>query len=409
MKILLVTPHYWPEPFRVPDVARSLAARGHEIEVMTALPNYPAGEFFEGYGLRGPYLEDHEGIRVARVPVCPRGRGGALRLAFNYASFAMMGALRALSLGRRKWDVVFVFQLTPVTAIFPAVVIRALYGTPVAIWVQDLWPESVASTGIGRSRVVYAAARAISSWLYRRCDRVMGTSRAFRPRLEGLGVAVDRFEHLPQWAEAFFEGDRSDEASVPPGPWSEGFPVMFAGNLGRVQGLDTLIRAAELLRHDDDIRWVFVGDGSRRPWLEAEIARRGLDQKVFLLGRHPARAMPAFFARAGAMVVSLKRDDTMALTLPAKVQSYLAAGRPIVGSIDGEAARVIEESGAGWAAPADDPGALASIVKRMKNLPRAELDAMGERARAYSAAQFARERCLDVLERVLGDAARKVR
>jgi glycosyltransferase involved in cell wall biosynthesis len=407
MRILVVTPHYWPEPFRVADVAGSLAARGHEVEVLTALPNYPAGEFYDGYGLGGPYHQEHDGIRITRVPVCTRGGGGALRLALNYASFATSAAVKALSLGRRRWDVVFVFQLTPVTAIFPAAVIRALYRTPVAIWVQDLWPESVVSTGIGRSRPIYAVARAISAWLYRRCDRVMGTSRAFQPRLEALGVAADRFEHLPQWAEDFFEDGESKEASVPPGPWSEGFPLMFAGNLGRVQGLETLMRAAELLRDEDDIRWVFVGDGSRRQWLQDEIARRGLEQKVFLLGPHPARAMPALFARAGAMLVSLKHDETMALTLPAKVQSYLAAGRPIVGSIDGEAARVIEESGAGWAAPADDAGGLAEIVKRMRSLPRAELDAMGARARAYSAARFARERCLDVLERVLRDAARK--
>ncbi len=404
MRILVVTPHYWPEPFRVADVAAALKARGHHVEVLTALPNYPSGRFYEGYGLRGPYHEEHEGIGITRVPVCPRGNGGALRLALNYASFAISAAVKAILLGRRKWDVAFVFQLTPVTAIFPAAAIRALYRVPVAIWVQDLWPESVVSTGIGRSRLVYSAARAVSAWLYRRCDRVMGTSRAFQPRLEMLGVAADRFEYLPQWAEGFFE-HRSEGAAVPLGPWSEGFPVMFAGNLGRVQALDTLIRAAELLRDDDDIRWVFVGDGSRRQWLQDEVALRGLEQKVFLLGRHPARDMPAFYARAGAMLVSLKRDETMALTVPAKVQSYLAAGRPILGSIDGEAARVIEESGAGWVAPADDPVGLAEIVKRMKSLPAAELDAMGARARAYSAAQFARERCLDVLERVLELAA----
>ncbi len=180
---------------------------------------------------------------------------------------------------------------------------------------------------------------------------------------------------------------------------------MFAGNLGRVQALDTILDAADLLRDDDEIRWVFLGDGSRREWLEAETRRRGLDDKVFLLGRHPPTHMPAYYAKAGAMLVSLSRDDTMALTVPAKIQSYLAAGRPVVASIDGEGARIVEESGGGWAAPAGDAAALAEIVARMKNLPQPDRTAMGERGRSYCARHFARDQCLDRLERVLEDTA----
>ena len=404
MRILLVSSYYSPEPFRVAHVAAELKARGHEVEVLTGLPNYPEGRLYDGYGARGPYEEEIEGIRVTRVPVIPRGSGGAVRLLLNYLSFAITASLRAISVGRRKWDVVFVFQLSPVTAILPALVIRALYRTPVAIWVQDLWPESVASTGFGRSRLLSAAARAISGWLYRRCDRVMGTSRAFQPRLEALGVPEGRFDYLPQWAEDFFAGGGSDVA-LPPGAWSSGFPVMFAGNLGRVQALETVLDAAELVRDDDEVRWVFVGDGSRREWLQGEVDRRRLHGKVFLLGRRPAAEMPAFFAKAGAMLVSLKRDDAMALTLPAKVQSYLAAGRPVLGSIDGEGARVIEDAGAGLAAPASDSHALAGIVRRMKNLPAADRAEMGERGQRYSAANFGRERCVSELERVLREAA----
>ncbi|WP_242392039.1 glycosyltransferase family 4 protein [Anaeromyxobacter oryzisoli] len=403
MRILLVCPYYWPEPFRVARVAADLKARGHEVEVLTGLPNYPAGRFYAGYGARGPFHEEHEGIAITRVPLVPRGAGGAIRLLLNYLSFAVTASWKALSLGRRRWDVVFVFQLSPVTAILPAVVMRALYGTPVAIWVQDLWPESVASTGFGRSRLLYAAARAISAWLYRRCDRIAGTSRAFRARLEALGVPGWRFSYLPQWAEDFF-GERAKGPALAAPRWASGFPIMFAGNLGRVQALETVVAAAEQVRDDPEIRWVFVGDGSQREWLETEVSRRGLQDRIFLLGRHPAEEMPAFFAKAGAMLVSLKRDDTMALTIPAKVQSYLAAGRPILGSIDGEGARVIEEAGAGLTAPAGDPAALAELARRMKSLPAAERAAMGERGRAYSARHFSRERCVDELERLLHDA-----
>jgi colanic acid biosynthesis glycosyl transferase WcaI len=401
MRILIVSPHYDPEPFRVSDVARELKARGHDVEVLTCLPNYPAGTFYPGYGLRGPYREVLDGIRIMRVPLVPRGSGTAVRLMLNYASFAFVTALVALWIGRRRWDTVFVFQLSPVTAAFPATILRAVFGTPVVAWVQDLWPESVGSSGLGRSRALYAIARAVSGWIYRRCDRVLGTSRAFGPRLQALGVAPERFEYLPQWAETFFvpRADRSPPADA--ASWRSGFPVMFAGNIGRVQGLDTVLAAAEITRDDEEIKWVFVGDGSAREWLRSEVKRRALQERVFLVDRRPADQMPTLFAEAGAMLVSLKRDETMALTVPAKVQSYLAAGRPIVASIDGEAARVVVESGAGLAAPAGDPSALADIVRTLKALPRAELDAMGERGRSFSLEHFGRERCLDQLERSL--------
>jgi glycosyltransferase involved in cell wall biosynthesis len=320
----------------------------------------------------------------------------------NYVSFALAASLRALSLGRRGWDAIFVFQTSPVTSVLPAAVIRWRHGTPVATWVQDLWPDSLKATGFGGSRALYAIAGLVSGWLYRRSDRVLGTSRAFLPRLVSHGVDPGRFVYLPQWAESLFAGT-AGAVELPPGPWSSGFPVMFAGNLGRVQSLDTILDAATLARDDDELRWVFVGDGSRRNWLEQEVVKRGLQEKVFLLGRRPASEMPAFFAKAGAMLVSLQRDETMSLTVPAKIQAYLAAARPIVASMDGEGARIIEESGAGFVAPAGDAPGLAQAVLRMKSLHPAQRAAMGEQGRTYSDAHFARERCLDEVERVLRD------
>lgn len=403
MRILLVTSYYSPEPFRVADVATGLRKRGHDVHVLTGLPNYPSGRFFPGYGIRGPYREVIDGIHVIRVPIVPRGRGGAFKLVLNYASFAGAAALKALLLRRRRWDAVFVFQLSPVTTIFPAILLRSLFKVPVVTWVQDLWPESIVASGMGRSRTLYALARLISGSLYRRCDRLLGTSRAFEQPLAALGVAAEKFVYLPQWAEAF-SSEAGRGTRLPPGRWQDGFPIVFAGNLGRAQSLETVLGAAECLRADEDVRWVFIGDGSRREWLQAEVTRRALSEKVFLLGRYPAHEMPAFFEKAGALLVTLRQDAAMALTIPAKLQSYLTAARPILGSIDGEAARVILESGAGLAAPAGDPGALAGLVSRMKSLSAADRVAMGERGRAYARQHFDREHCLDVLERCLQGA-----
>lgn len=404
MRILLVCSYYWPEPFRVAHVAADLKARGHDVEILTGLPNYPEGRIYDGYGVFGPFHQVHEGIPVTRVPLIPRGSGSALRLLLNYLSFAITASLRAVALGRKKWDVVFVFQLSPVTAILPALLVRWLYRVPVAVWVQDLWPESIASTGFGRSRLLYSVARRLSAFLYRRCDRLAGTSRAFQAPLEALGVDGSRYAYLPQWAESFFDA-RADRQSDAPA-WASGFPVMFAGNLGRVQALDTVLDAADRAREDAEIRWVIVGDGSLRRWLEDEVMRRNLGDRVFFLGRRPAEEMPGLFRRAGALLVSLKRDDAMALTVPAKIQSYLASGRPIIASMDGEGARVVEEAGAGFTAPAGDAEALARAVRRMKALSPEDRAALGAAGQAYSAHFFARERCVDALEELLVSAAR---
>jgi glycosyltransferase involved in cell wall biosynthesis len=402
LRVLVVSQYYWPEDFRITDLARGLCERGHEVEVLTGLPNYPAGRFMTGYGLRGPYSEEHEGVAIRRVPLVPRGAGGALRLAANYLSYATTASLRALSM-RPRWDVSLVFQPSPVTSALPAVALRALRGVPSAVWVQDLWPESVLATGLVRSRALYAVARAVSGWLYRRFDAVLGTSEAFGPRLEVLGVTRRRYHWLPQWAEDIYTRPAPGAGAAP--GWARGFPVVFAGNLGRVQALDTVLDAADLLREDPDVRWVFFGDGSMSKWLADESRRRGLMERVHLLGRRPAAEMPANFAHAGAMLVSLKTDEVLSLTVPAKVQSYLAAARPIVASLGGEGARIIEESGAGVAAPPGDARALAAAVRRIKDVPAAERAAMGRRGRAYYDRQFSRPVCLERLEQVLAGLA----
>jgi glycosyltransferase involved in cell wall biosynthesis len=404
MKILVVTTYYWPETFRITDLVAGLKARGHDVEVLTGLPNYPAGRFLPGYGLTGPYREEHEGVQIWRVPVVPRGNGGAVRLVLGYLCYPLSAALRALTMLGHRWDVVFVMQLSPVTVIFPAALVAWLKRIPLVAWSQDLWPESVASAGFARSRAGSGAVRALSGWLYHRCDRLLASSRAFLPRLAALGVPQQRLGYLPQWAEETFTGTPA-APSDPGEEWSKGFPVMFAGNLGRVQALDTILDAAELLRDERELRWVFLGDGVLSEWMAAEAKRRGLADCVFLLGRKPVKEVPAYLAKAAAMLVSLKPDDTMSLTVPAKVQSYLAAGRPIIGSLDGEGARVIAESGSGWSAPAGDAKALAALVARMMGLTAAERAELGRRGQAYCASNYSREGCLDLIESELAKAS----
>jgi glycosyltransferase involved in cell wall biosynthesis len=403
VRILIISQYFWPESFKINDLALGLESRGHSVAVLTGMPNYPSGKYFEGYRLTSPRREDYHGIEVTRVPIVPRGRGQGWRLALNYASYAALATLRLLRRGRRRWDVALVYEISPVTQILPAVALRRLDKTPFAVWVQDLWPESVTASGLVRSRWVVEVIRRLSRWLYTRADLLLGSSEAFLPRLAAMGVRPDRLGYLPNWAEEAYTG--------PPGaapelvPWEGGFTVMFAGNLGRVQGLETVLDAAEILRGEPGVRWVLVGDGSHRGWIEEQCVRRGLSGCVHLLGRRPVADMPGLFARAGAMLVSLKPDEVVSLTIPAKLQTYLAAGRPVLGSIDGEAARVIEASGAGFSARAGDAEGLAANVMRLMRMAPEDRAQLGVRGREYCARHFGRGVCLDRVEEALARLA----
>jgi glycosyltransferase involved in cell wall biosynthesis len=400
MRILIVTEHYWPEAFRITDLAAGLRERGHEVEVLTGMPSYPAGRYFPGYRPWGPLSEIHDGVRITRVPIVPRGRGNAWRLTLNYGSY-VAAAMARLPL-RSRFDVSLVYQPSPVTTCIPALALRRATGAPVAVWVQDLWPESVVASGLARSRWLLEPIERLSRALYTSCDLVIGQSEAFVDRLREVGVEPERLACVPNWAEELYkEAPQPTAADV---PWNGEFAVLFAGNLGRVQALDTVMAAARLTRDDPGIRWVFVGDGPLKTSLEAEVQAQDLADRVLFLERRPPTDMPALFARAGALLVSLKSDPAMALTIPSKVQSYLAAGRPILASLDGEGARIVEASGAGWSAPAGDAGRLAENVRRMKQLPAVDRESMGIEGRNYYDRVFDRRICLDQFEALLARA-----
>jgi glycosyltransferase involved in cell wall biosynthesis len=401
MRILVVSQYFWPESFRINDVVHGLRERGHEITVLTGIPNYPEGRYFRGYGFFGPVREDYEGIPVVRVPLLARGNGGAVRLALNYLSFVVTASLLAPLRLRGKFDAILVYEPSPVTVMLPAILLRRLRRVPVLFWVQDLWPESLSATGMVKANWILALVERMVRFIYRRSDRILIQSQAFREQVQRLGGKPDRIVYLPNSAETFYRpvelGADAEEGTLVP----EGFLVMFAGNIGAAQSFGTVIEAATLLRDTPEIQWVVLGDGRMRDWAETEVGKRGLADRVHFLGRFPPESMPRFFALADALLVTLRRDPVFAMTVPSKLQSYLACGRPIVGALDGEGARVLEEAQAGIACPADDARALADAVLRLYRMPEAERARMGERGRAYFEAEFERGILLHRLERCI--------
>lgn len=378
--------YYWPESFRINEVVESLRRVGCHITVLTGQPNYPQGEVFDGYSAVGFGVQQHEaGYSICRVPLAPRGRGGACGLVANYLSFVFSASLLGPWLLRKqRFDVIFVYAPSPIIQAIPAVWLAFIKRAKLVTWVQDLWPQSLEATGFVRNRRVLAMVAVLVRWIYRHCDLLLVQSQAFIPPVKAMAGIIP-VQYHPNPGELAF--DQTQPLGPPALVLEPGFNVVFAGNLGTVQALDTVLDAAELLRPHADVRMVLVGSGSRSEWLQQEVVRRQLGN-VQLAGRFAPEAMPGILAQASALLVSLARSPIMSQTVPSKVQAYLAAGKPIIASLDGEGARVVGESGAGVSCPAEDAVALAQAVLRLRDMPSDELQRMGEAGLIYYKQHF---------------------
>lgn len=409
MKILIVTQYFWPESFRINDLALGLSDRGHDVTVLTGKPNYPTGRFFAGYGFFSHGHDLYKGIPVIRAPLIPRGNGSRVRLVLNYISFAFIASVYAAVRYRDKFDVTLVYAPSPITAALPALLYKMLRRTPTMIWVQDLWPESLAATGAIRAAWLLRPVAILARYIYKYCDLVLVQSRQFAEPIRRLGVDANRVRYFPNSAEELYRP--IDPGSCIPERESlpSGFRVMFAGNIGAAQDFETILAAAERLKSYSHIKWTIVGDGRLLPWVITEIKRRGLGETVCLLGIHPVETMPRFFALADVMLVTLKKHPVFSLTIPAKMQSYLACAKLIVAALDGEAARVVQDSGAGVAVEAGNADALADAILMVSHMPSTEREMMGKSGHRYFKAHFERNQLLAQLENWMSELMVKQR
>lgn len=405
MRLLVVSQYFWPENFRVNDLAAELVARGHEVTVLTGQPNYPDGEIFPEFRDRpGDYCE-LAGAEIVRVPVIPRGRNKA-QLVLNYLSFALSASVLGIfRLRRRRFDAIFVFQTSPITAALPAIALRRIKQAPVLMWVLDAWPDTLSAVGIIRSPRLLAAVGGLVRFTYRRCDRILVQSEAFFDNVRRYAGNTEHVRYFPNWPEPVFAQSVEAAAAGELGAYEGDFNILFAGNVGEAQDFPAILDAAAALSDVPRLRWLIVGDGRAAPMVREDIALRGLEDKVILLGRHPIERMPSFFAASDAMLVSLRNEPIWAMTIPGKIQSYFAAGKPVLAMLNGEGARVIGESGAGLVAPAGDGLALARQVLAMMAMPKKDLDAMGAAGRNYCRAHFDRSKLFNLLESWLDEVS----
>lgn len=391
MKILVVCQHYWPEPYPLPDLCEELVRRGHSVDLITDVPNYPMGITYPDYKNGARRREQHNGVNITRTFTIPRRHNAVFRL-LNYYSYAWSSSRYARYL-REDYDVVFTNQTSPVMMSSAAFAYARKHGKKVVMYCMDLWPACLAAGGIRESSPIYRFFGWESRRLYNKPDRILITSRMFRDYLvQQHGVDDAKIAYLPQYAAAQFDSVPSTD------PDKKTVDLMFAGNVGAAQSLTTVLQAAERLRQIKQLRWHIVGDGSELEHLQKLAAEKQLDCVIFH-GRKPPEEMPRYYAMADAMLVTLTADRFISLTLPGKVQTYMAAGKPVIGSGNGEIPLVIGAAQCGFCAPAEDPQGLAEAVQRFLECPdRAQL---GRNARAYYEQHFTRKHFMDVLEREL--------
>jgi glycosyltransferase involved in cell wall biosynthesis len=405
MRLLIVTQYFWPENFRINDLANELAHRGHEVTVLTGLPNYPRGKIFKEFLDNFEAFSSFEKVKIVRVPLIPRG-SGAVQLLMNYISFAISASLLGpWKLRGQKFDVVLICQLSPVFVGLPGAFLAWIKRVKVAMWVLDLWPDTLKALGIVKSPLIMAILGNFVSFIYRRCDLILSQSQSFIPKIKKSLGNNTRVIYFPSWAEDIFKSYKA--SSAPEVPDKDGsFNVMFAGNVGEAQDFECILSAATLLKKYSHIRWLIVGDGRMYAWVASQIELRNLRGHVLLLGRHPVERMPDFYAKADAMLVTLSDQEIFSMTIPGKLQSYMAAGMPIIAALNGEGANIIRCAKAGFTCSAGNADELASLVYKMAELPKDERQAMGNNGLVFSQVVFDRRLIVDMAEKYLLELCR---
>lgn len=397
MKLLVVSQYFWPENFRINDLVQELVARGHSVTVLTGVPNYPDGKVFPEYLRDSNAFSSYQGAEIVRVPMTARGKT-SVGLMLNYFSFALSATvLGAWKLRGRHYDAIFSFEPSPITVGIPAAAMRTLKRAPLAFWVLDLWPETLQATGKVHSPRILRLVGHLVRFIYDRCDLILAQSQSFISQIKRYAGEKKDVRYFPSWSEVIFDLARATPA--PEVTSSSGtFNVMFAGNIGDSQDFPAILDAAESLREYPDIQWLIVGDGRAASWVSGEIERRRLHKHVVMLGRHPIDRMPSFFKHADTLLVTLKDEAIFSMTIPGKVQSYLAAGIPIVAMLNGEGARVINTSGAGITCRAGDHAGLAAAVLKLRGMKPQERHDMGKNGVAVSEREFDRNTLISQLE-----------
>lgn len=402
MKILFVCQHYKPEPFRLSDICEDLVRKGHEVSVLAGIPNYPEGKIYADYRHSKKRREIIEGVTIYRTYTIPRKKSVVYRL-LNYFSFAISSTIGVL-LGKYKtkdgsnFDCVFVNQLSPVMMAWAGMVYKNKYKKPLFLYCMDVWPDSLTVGGVKQDGLIFKLFKFISKQVYRASDYIFVTSPSFKNYfVKQFDILEQKITYLPQYAEDLFIPDESKVNK-------ESVDLTFAGNIGKAQNLETILKAASLIEKNADlpkkIHFHFVGDGTELLSMKSLAHELGLENVSFY-GRRSLEEMPTFYKKSDAMLVSLIGNSIVSRTIPGKIQSYMAAGKPIIGAISGDTKTILEDAKCGFVSPEQDVEQLAQNICEFSMLSTEEQRELGKQARCYYEKHFSKEQFMTQLENYL--------
>ncbi len=393
--ILVISQYFYPEQFRINDICKELVNRGFEVTVVTGIPNYPQGKFYKGYGLRKRRNEEYKGIHIIRLPIIPRGNGSIMMI-LNYFSFVLSGFVWKM-FTQIKADKVFIFEVSPMTQALVGVWYAKKRKIPCHIYVQDLWPENVEIvTGI-QNKTIIGGINLMVDYIYNNCTKILATSPSFIKQIGKRKLDKKKLIYWPQYAEEFYRvvpvvplKDMKDD---------ETFKIVFTGNIGYAQGLDILPNVALLLKEKNiKCRFCIIGDGRYRKELEQNIQKMKVTDMFKFFGTKLPEEIPQYLAHCQVAFLSFADNPLFEKTIPAKLQSYMACGIPILASASGETKRIIEEAKAGVVCKLGDSNQICDCIIKMTQMSLDEINSMRENAVSYFNEFFNKKKLMDELE-----------
>lgn len=391
MNLLIITQYFYPENFRINDLAEYYIEQGHKVTVLTGYPNYPEGKFYHGYSLFRNNVEIFNSIKIFRIPIIPRGKS-KISLTLNYLSYLINSSFFVLFLKKSQFDLIFVYEPSPITVMIPAMIFKKKTGIPIYFWMLDLWPDSLVATNTTKNKFILNLFEKLVASIYKYSDKILISSHSFEQHILSRNGLRKKILYFPNWADKIVEQiSKSTTLNTEKPVLPVGFNVMFAGNLGEAQDLETLIKIGIKLNNYKDINFVILGKGRKLEWLKASIQENKLINNFFLLGEIKLEEVMEYLICANVLYLSLNKSDVFKSTVPGKLQTYFLAGRPIVSAVDGETYEIIKNAEAGIPCNSGDVDGVVKAILKIRELSVEEREKIGLNAKSFYWSQFARD------------------
>lgn len=395
-RVLIYTNHFFPENFKVNEIAFMLSQEGVDVKIITGIPNYPEGKIYPGYGFFKRNSEQVNGVEVKRLWLIPRGNGSKIRLILNYISYFISCLFYTIyiALFKKKYDVVFVHHTSPIFIMISPILYKWIKRPKMVLWDLDMWPDTLVALDVIKSRKMIVFLEKLMKWVYKRYDKLLIGSRSFAEKAK-IRVNSSKVDYFPNWAEdVFTKGEIIKPLTAPEFP--KGFKIMYAGNIGEAQDFENIFKAMEVLK-DEDINWLIVGSGRWLQKLKTKVLNSGIETKVKFYGNNPLESMPYFFSKADIMFFSLQNKEIFSKTVPAKLQAYMASEKPIAGMISGEGNEIIKEANCGYSVESGDFKNFAKIILNFKRMSIPELNSLGKNGKEFYDKKFSKRARKDQL------------